>query len=126
MIDEPMEYHPTHGHMHFNNWTKHTLRIPDPENMDNPLDWEIVSENSFVNFCIMDLGNCSSENAGCRDDESVYNEGTLLSQDDFPNYGLGGGAYGCSPISQGISSGFNNTMGFVFRWHVYKYSFRYM
>ena len=111
MIDEPMEYHPTHGHMHFNNWTKHTLRIPDPENMDNPLDWEIVSENSFVNFCSMDLGNCSSENAGCRDDESVYNEGTLLSQDDFPNYGLGGGTYACSPISQGISVGYNDTYG---------------
>ena len=59
----------------------------------------------------MDLGNCSEESAGCRDDESVYNEGELMSQDDFPNYGLGGGSYGCSPVSQGISSGYNDTYG---------------
>ncbi len=106
-----MEYHPTHGHMHFNEWTIMSLRIPDPNNMENPLEWEVVGDGAKVGFCVMDLGNCSSENAGCRDDESVYNEGTLLSQDDFPNYGLGGGGYGCSPISQGISVGYNDTYG---------------
>jgi hypothetical protein len=106
-----MEYHPTHGHMHFNEWTIMSLRIPDPNNMENPLEWEIVGEGAKVGFCVMDLGNCSSENAGCREDESVYNEGTLLSQDDFPNYGLGGGGYGCSPVSQGISVGYNDTYG---------------
>ena len=106
-----MEYHPTHGHMHFNEWTIMSLRIPDPENMENPMEWEIVGNGAKVGFCVMDLGNCSSENAGCRDDESVYDEGELLSQDDFPNYGLGGGEYGCSPISQGISVGYNDTYG---------------
>jgi hypothetical protein len=106
-----MEYHPTHGHMHFNEWTIMSLRIPDPNNMESPLEWEIVGDGAKVGFCVMDLGNCSSENAGCRDDESVYNEGTLLSQDDFPNYGLGGGGYGCSPVSQGISVGYNDTYG---------------
>ena len=106
-----MEYHPTHGHMHFNEWTIMSLRIPDPNNMENPLEWEIVGDGAKVGFCVMDLGNCSSENAGCRDDESVYNEGTLLSQDDFPNYGLGGGGYDCSPITQGISVGYNDTYG---------------
>ena len=106
-----MEYHPTHGHMHFNEWTIMSLRIPDPNNMENPLEWEIVGDGAKVGFCVMDLGNCSSEDAGCRDDESVYNEGTLLSQDDFPNYGLGGGGYGCSPVSQGISVGYNDTYG---------------
>ena len=106
-----MEYHPTHGHMHFNEWTIMSLRIPDPNNMENPLEWEIVGDGAKVGFCVMDLGNCSSENAGCRDDESVYNEGNLLSQDDFPNYGLGGGEYGCSPVSQGISVGYNDTYG---------------
>jgi len=106
-----MEYHPTHGHMHFDEWTIMTLRIPDPNNMDNPLEWETVGDGAKVGFCVMDLGNCSSENAGCRDEETVYNQGNLLSQDDFPNYGLGGGSYGCSPISQGISSGYNDTYG---------------
>ena len=106
-----MEYHPTHGHMHFDEWTIMTLRIPDPNNMENPLEWETVGDGAKVGFCVMDLGNCSSEDAGCRDDESVYNEGNLLSQDDFPNYGLGGGSYGCSPVEQGISSGYNDTYG---------------
>ena len=106
-----MEYHPTHGHMHFDEWTIMSLRIPDPNNMENPLEWEMVGEGAKVGFCVMDLGNCSSENAGCRDDESIYNEGTLLSQDDFPNYGLGGGGYNCSPVSQGISVGYNDTYG---------------
>ena len=106
-----MEYHPTHGHMHFNEWTIMSLRIPDPNNMENPLEWEIIGDGAKVGFCVMDLGNCSSEDAGCRDDESVYNDGTLLSQDDFPNYGLGGGVYNCSPISQGISVGYNDTYG---------------
>lgn len=104
-----MEYHPTHSHMHFNEWTIMTLRIPDPNNMENPLEWETVGEGAKVGFCVMDLGDCSSENAGCRDDESVYGEGNLLSQDDFPNYGLGGGSYGCSALNQGISSGYNDT-----------------
>ena len=106
-----MEYHPTHGHMHFNEWTIMSLRIPDPENMENPMEWEIVGDGAKVGFCVMDLGNCSNEDAGCRDDESVYSEGELLSQDDFPNYGLGGGGYGCSPVSQGISVGYNDTYG---------------
>lgn len=106
-----MEYHPTHGHMHFNEWTIMSLRVPDPNNMENPLEWEVIGDGAKVGFCVMDLGNCSSENAGCRDDESVYNEGSLLSQGDFPNYGLGGGSYGCSPVSQGISVGYNDTYG---------------
>ena len=106
-----MEYHPTHGHMHFDEWTIMSLRIPDPNNMENPLEWEMVGEGAKVGFCVMDLGNCSSEDAGCRDDESIYNEGTLLSQEDFPNYGLGGGGYNCSPVSQGISVGYNDTYG---------------
>ena len=106
-----MEYHPTHGHMHFDEWTIMTLRTIDENNMENPTEWPIVGDGAKVGFCVMDLGNCSEESAGCRDDESVYNEGELMSQDDFPNYGLGGGSYGCSPVSQGISSGYNDTYG---------------
>ena len=106
-----MEYHPTHGHMHFDEWTIMSLRIPDPNNMDNPFEWEMVGDGAKVGFCVMDLGNCSSTDAGCRDEETTYNEGALLSQEDFPNYGLGGGSYDCSPISQGISVGYNDTYG---------------
>lgn len=104
-----MEYHPSHSHMHFDEWTIMTLRIPDPNNMDNPTEWEIVGEGAKVGFCVMDLGNCSG--GGCRDVETTYGEGTELFEEDFPNYGLGGGNYGCSPVSQGISSGYTDTYG---------------
>ena len=106
-----VEYHPTHGHMHFDEWTIMSLRKIDEDNMENPYEWPIIGEGAKVGFCVMDLGNCSDESAGCRDDESIYSEGELLSQDDFPNYGLGGGSYSCSPLSQGISSGYNDTYG---------------
>jgi hypothetical protein len=104
-----MEYHPTHGHMHFDQWTIMSLRIIDENNMDNPTEWEIVGEGAKVGFCVMDLGNCGG--GGCRDVETTYEEGTMLYETDFPNYGLGGGSYGCSPISQGISAGYNDTYG---------------
>jgi hypothetical protein len=104
-----MEYHPSHSHMHFDEWTIMTLRIPDPNNMDNPTEWEIVGEGAKVGFCVMDLGSCSG--GGCRDVETTYGEGTELFEEDFPNYGLGGGSYGCSPVSQGISSGYTDTYG---------------
>ena len=106
-----MEYHPSHGHMHFDQWTIMTLRIPDENNMNNPLEWPIIGEGAKVGFCVMDLGNCSNEGAGCRDNETVYGEGELLSFVDFPNYGLGGGSFGCSPLNQGISVGYNDTYG---------------
>ena len=35
----------------------------------------------------------------------------MCSASDFPNYGLGGGSYGCSPVSQGISSGYSDIYG---------------
>jgi hypothetical protein len=104
-----MEYHPTHNHMHFDEWTIISLRTIDENNMDNPTEWPIIGDGAKVGFCVMDLGNCSDVSSMCRDDESSFGDGTLLSQDDFPNYGLGGGSYGCSPVSQGISSGYNDT-----------------
>lgn len=102
------EYHPTHGHMHFDDWTILTLRIPDP-NIPDPLDWPIIGDGSKLGFCVMDLSNCVSNN--CRDDATEYGQGNILSQSDFPNYGLGGGSYGCSPVSQGISSGYSDIYG---------------
>ena len=42
----------------------------------------------------MDLSNCVYNN--CSDDATEYGQGNVLSQYDFPNYGLDG----CSPISQ--------------------------
>lgn len=104
-----MEYHPTHGHMHFDRWVQMSLRYIDENNMENPLDWEVAADGAKIGFCVMDLGSCGG--GGCMDDETVFDQGTELFQSDFPNYGLGGGSYGCSPVSQGISSGYTDTYG---------------
>ena len=104
-----MEYHPTHGHMHFDRWVQMSLRYIDENNMENPLEWEVAADGAKIGFCVMDLGSCGG--GGCMDDETVYDQGVELYQSDFPNYGFGGGSYGCSPISQGISSGYNDTYG---------------
>lgn len=101
-------YHPDHGHMHFDDWTILTLRVRDP-NISHPEDWPIVGEGSKIGFCVMDLSNCVNDN--CRDNPTEYGQGNILSSSDFPNYGLGGGSYGCDPISQGISSGYSDIYG---------------
>jgi hypothetical protein len=69
----------------------------------------VAADGAKIGFCVMDLGSCGG--GGCMDDETVYGEGTEQYQSDFPNYGFGGGSYGCSPISQGISSGYTDTYG---------------
>lgn len=97
-----MTYHPTHGHMHVDDWTVMTLRKEDP-NDPNPLNWPIVGTGSKLGFCLMDYGSCNYYNGHCRD--SV---GNILTQPNFPNYELGGGGYNCSPVEQGISSGYTD------------------
>ncbi len=96
-----MTYHPSHGHMHVDDWGIYTLRnaTSDP----NPLNWPVIGTGSKLAFCLMDYGSCSTYNGHCTD--SI---GNSLSNGNFPNYGLGGGSYGCSPTIQGISSGYTD------------------
>lgn len=93
-----MTYHPTHGHMHVDDWGVFTLRIQTAD--PNPLNWPIVGTGAKLGFCLMDYGTCSGYNGHCRDDL-----GNVLTNGSFQNWGLGGGNYGCSPVEQGISVG---------------------
>ena len=124
-----MTYHPTHGHNHSDDWGVFTLRTMD-ENDPNPLNWPIVSDGAKMGFCLMDYGTCgtgtnSTYYGHCRD-ENRYGEdylqvfpefndgtngGTVKYNSDYPNFGLGGGNYGCSPIEQGISAGYLDLYG---------------
>ncbi len=97
-----MTYHPGHGHMHVDDWGVYTLRIEDPNDPD-PLNWQIVGTGSKLAFCLMDYGSCSTYSGHC-----VDSAGNVLENNDFPNYGLGGGSYTCSPVEQGISSGWTD------------------
>ncbi len=96
-----MTYHPTHGHMHVDDWGVFTLRsqTSDP----NPLNWPIVGNGAKLAFCLMDYGSCSTYPGHCVD----ANGNTLLNGN-FPNYGLGGGQFNCSVTVQGISSGYTD------------------
>lgn len=97
-----MSYHPTHGHMHVDDWGIFTLRIQDI-NEPNPLLWPIVGDGAKLGFCLMDYGSCSGYSGHCRD-----SLGNVLLNSDFPNYNLGGGNYNCSPVEQGISVGYTD------------------
>ena len=98
-----MTYHPTHSHMHVDDWGIYTLRIEDP-NDPNPLNWTIVGKGSKLAFCLMDYGTCQYYQNHCED--TLNNP--LNSNSDFPNFGLGGGQYNCSSVEQGITSGYTD------------------
>lgn len=103
-IDRPagsMTYHPTHAHMHVDDWGIYTLRTATAD--PNPLNWPVVGTGSKLAFCLMDYGSCSTYNGHCVDSAN-----NVLTNGNFPNYGLGGGNYGCSPSIQGISSGYTD------------------
>jgi len=104
-----MTYHPTHGHNHVDDWAIFTLRVQVPGEPD-PRNWPIVGEGAKVGFCLMDYYPCTSGSANghCRTSQE-YGGGTVLNQSGhFMNYGLGGGSYNCSTISQGISAGYTD------------------
>ena len=124
-----MTYHPTHGHNHSDDWGVFTLRTMDP-NEPNPLNWPIVSDGAKMGFCLMDYGTCGDDPNSiyyghCRDENRYSpdylesfpqfndgtNGGTIKTNADYPNFGLGGGGYGCSPIEQGISAGWLDLYG---------------
>lgn len=97
-----MTYHPTHSHMHVDDWGEYTLRIRDTTE-PNPLLWPILGSGAKLGFCLMDYGSCSYYAGHCED-----SAGNVLLNANFPNYGLGGGNYNCSPTIQGISSGYTD------------------
>lgn len=96
-----MTYHPSHSHMHVDDWGIYTLRTATAD--PNPLNWPVVGTGSKLAFCLMDYGTCSYYNGHCVDSAN-----TTLLNGNFPNFGLGGGSYGCSPVVQGISSGYTD------------------
>jgi hypothetical protein len=93
-----MVAHPSHGHIHIDGWGLYTLRLKDPSVTDT-LQWPIVNSGVKVSFCLIDLTTCTGSGGDC-----VDANGNILYNNNFPNYGLGGG-YACNNIKQGISVG---------------------
>lgn len=95
-----MTYHPTHNHMHVDEWGYYTIREEVPG--ADPLTWPIVGEGRKLGFCLMDFGSCETFYGHCRDTEN-----NVLT-DNLPNTGLGGGMYTCGTSFQGISVGWTD------------------
>lgn len=91
-----MTYHPSHGHVHVDNWAEYTLRRDNGD--PNPLNWDIIGEGSKVSFCLINLGDCTNNYGYC-----VDGNGNIVTQADIPNSPFGV-VTGCG-IDQGIYTG---------------------
>jgi len=109
VMPQGMTYHPTHGHTHFDQWGIYSLRMQE-QGVSDPRQWPIINEGYKLGFCLMDYNSCSdgAVTNHCKDDNTVYNAGNNMTAPAFPNYGLGGGNYGCGMVKQGISSGYTD------------------
>jgi subtilisin-like proprotein convertase family protein len=94
--DARMEFHPTHGHMHVDDWAAFTLRKPTSD--PNPTHWPIQGTGTKMSFCLANVASCFSQSGMC-----VDSLGNNLTMDDMPNYSFGE-ASGCHN-EQGISVG---------------------
>jgi len=91
-----MSFHPTHGHVHVDNWADFTLRrgTSDPD----ARNWPVIGEGTKVSFCLVNLGDCDSDFGYC-----VDSMGNSLGKADIPNSDFGT-VSGCSR-DQGIYVG---------------------
>ena len=91
-----MSYHPSHGHIHVDNWAQFTLRTPTAN--PDATTWPIIATGSKVSFCLINLGDCTSNYGYC-----VDSNGNTLTMNDIPNspFGL---VSGCGN-DQGIYTG---------------------
>jgi subtilisin-like proprotein convertase family protein len=92
-----MSYHPSHGHVHVNDWAVFSLRKEDTTEA-NPLNWPIVAQGAKVSFCLINLGDCTGDYGYCRD-----SLGNVITMANVPNAPFGV-VSGCG-VDQGIYTG---------------------
>jgi hypothetical protein len=94
-----MSYHPTHGHIHVDEWTSFSIRTSN----GNPdaTTWPIIALGTKQSFCLVNLGDCQSSPGAC-----VDNGQTILT---VPNEGFGV-VSGCG-LQQGIYPGMMDVYG---------------
>ncbi len=77
-----MSYHPSHGHIHVDNWAEFSLRTPTAN--PDATTWPIVGTGTKTSFCLINLGDCDAQPGYC-----VDTSGTVLTQAAITNAGLG-------------------------------------
>jgi hypothetical protein len=91
-----MSYHPSHGHIHVDNWADFSLR----QSNGNPdaTTWPILGTGTKMSFCLINLGDCTSNLGYCKD-----SQGNNITMADVPNAPFGM-VSGCG-TDQGIFTG---------------------
>ena len=91
-----MSYHPSHGHIHVDNWADFSLR----QSNGNPdaTTWTILGTGTKMSFCLINLGDCTSNLGYCKD-----SQGNNITMADVPNAPFGM-VSGCG-TDQGIFTG---------------------
>lgn len=95
-----MTFHPTHGHLHVDDFVSYTLRTPT----SNPdaTTWPIVGTGTKQSFCLINIGSCTGNIGECRDGNGDTVTTVL-------NHGLGFQT-GCGN-NQGIYAGYYDVYG---------------
>ncbi len=91
-----MTYHPSHGHIHLDNWAHYSLRRPVYGLQ--PYDWPIIGTGNKQSYCLVNLGDCTGNGGFC-----VDTAGNVLTMADIPNAPMGA-ITGCT-TDQGIFTG---------------------
>ncbi len=91
-----MSYHPSHGHIHIDNWLDYTLRVATPN--PDARTWPVVARGDKQSFCLINLSDCDAWFGFC-----VDTAGNTLHVADLPNANFGS-VSGCG-TSQGIYVG---------------------
>lgn len=91
-----MTYHPSHGHIHVDNWADFSLRraTSDPD----ARNWPKIGQGNKQSFCLVNLGDCDSDFGYC-----VDSAGNPLNKSNIANSDFGT-VTGCS-LDQGIYVG---------------------
>lgn len=100
-----MSYHPSHRHVHVNNWGAFTLRKDNGD--PNPLNWPIVGPGTKMSFCLINTGDCTSDYGSCVDPE-----GNIITMDDIPNapFGVVSGCGKDQSIYTGMLDFYNSSL----------------
>ena len=99
-----MAYHPSHSHIHVDDWIWIDVRRKNGD--PNPTHWPKTGLGSKQSYCLINLGDCSAASGVCHDEN-----GQVMTSANIPNYSLGS-VTGCDS-TQGIYVGKYDTYGSI-------------
>ena len=89
-------YHPSHNHVHVQDFTQFSLRIKTAN--PDPRQWPFITQSVKQGYCLINMGDCDSQDSVC------MSNGQVITNSMIPNYNLGT-VTGCGPQGQGIFVG---------------------